>query len=346
MSDQGPLPNWLAPVSRTAAVAYSVALRIRNKRFSSVPPLRSAPVPVVSVGNITVGGTGKSPFVRWCAATLQSRGHSPVIAMRGYRSHGGRSDEAMEYQALLPEVPVAVGANRAVAIQEVIRASPSVDCAILDDGFQHRQLARKLDVVLVDATRHCLQGQLIPAGWLREPATALQRADLVVVTRAAAVDPVLEALVERFHGRPPVAWCQHAWVHLDVFQSTPSGEWVSSREPVSWLSGRRVVAAAALGHPAPFLNQLEVAGARVHHTVLRRDHAPYSLSDARRLSQLACQDRLILATTWKDWTKLSAPLAQIAARDPLTVVVPRVEIKFACGEAELVRALQRAVASQ
>jgi tetraacyldisaccharide 4'-kinase len=252
----------------------------------------------------------------------------------------------MEYQALLPGVPLAVGANRLVAIQEAIRSSPGVDCAILDDGFQHRRLARRLDIVLIDSTRHCLEGELLPAGWLREPATALRRADAVVVTRAAGVDPTLQALVERYHGRPPMAWCRHAWATLDLFQPDPDGGWVSSHEPVSWLLGRSVVAAAALGNPAPFLHQLEAAGATVKHAVLRRDHAPYSVSDARGLNELACQGGSILATTWKDWTKLSTPLARVSGNGHMTVVVPRVETEFECGEAEITKALQRAVASR
>lgn len=338
----GPLPAWLAPLARVAALGYGAVVRARGSRNRSA---RRLPFAVISVGNITAGGTGKTPFVRWCAADLRAAGHSPAIALRGYASRGGRSDEAEEYRALLPEVPLAVGADRAASLARLRHDHPGLDCAVLDDAFQHRKVERDLDVVLVDATRPGLEGALLPAGWLREPATGLARADLVVVTRADHEDPALAALVRRFHGRAPAAWTRHAWREVDVFECRAGEPPVAARVPTQWLRGRRAVVAAAIGNPAPFAAAAEAVGCLVQALHLRRDHAAYSPRLAQALATDAALHGGILLTTWKDWTKLGAALA--AARDfpAVTVAVPRVEVQFLSGEHRVREAL-RAAASR
>ena len=142
------------------------------------------PVPVVSVGNLSVGGTGKSPFTRRLAEAIIASGGKPAIALRGYRSRStGGSDEAREYEDSLPDVPILVGADRARTILSALESAPgSFDCVVLDDGFQHRRLHRDLDIVLVDSSRSDVFGDLLPNGWLREPVTALSRADCVALT--------------------------------------------------------------------------------------------------------------------------------------------------------------------
>lgn len=347
--ERGPLPAWCWPVARAAALVYGAAVRVHTRRAEERVPLR-LPLPVVSVGNVTAGGTGKTPFVRWCAQTLCGAGHHPMVALRGYKARRGRSDEAMEYQALLPGVPLAVGGDRAQAIARAQERHPQVDGVILDDGFQHRRLSRDLDIVLVDATRPGLDGRLLPAGWLREPATALARAGLVVVTRAVEPGGALSALVERYHGRPPAAWCRHVWVGVDVFDWTPGHPTTHRPEPVEWLSGREVIAVAGLGNPAPFVDMLHRAGCVVHAGVLERDHAHYGSAYARALVQRAQAKGAVLATTWKDWTKLREALS---AATPATsrvapgvlIAVPRLEISFLQGEERVRDALVQAFAS-
>ncbi|MFO0783669.1 MAG: tetraacyldisaccharide 4'-kinase [Phycisphaerales bacterium] len=331
----------MSPMARVAAVAYGAAVR----GMARTSPSLCAPIPVIAVGNITAGGTGKTPVVRWCAQWLVDRGLHPVVALRGYRARHGQSDEAMEYQALLPGVPVAVGPNRAESIQAALATHPQVNCAVLDDAFQHRRLARELDIVLVDATRPGLEGPLLPAGWLREPASGLQRAGVVVVTRARAVDPALSALIERWHGRPPAAWCTHTWSQLDVFTCAPGQQPVHRSEPLAALRGRPVVAAAALGNPQPFLDALRESGARVRAERVRRDHAPYGPAEAAALRQLAAQHQSWIATTWKDWTKLGHALSQDSSGGEVTVVVPRVQIGFLAGQHEIEASLAKAVAT-
>lgn len=335
----GPLPAWLAPLARVAALGYGAAVRARGSRSRRASRL---PFAVISVGNITAGGTGKTPFVRWCAASLRAAGHSPAIALRGYASRDGRSDEAEEYRALLPEVPLAVGADRAASLVRLRRDHPELDCAVLDDAFQHRKVQRDLDVVLVDATRPGLEGALLPAGWLREPATGLARADLVIVTRADGEDPALAALVQRFHGRAPAAWTRHAWREVDVFECRAGEPPVAARVPTEWLRGRRAVVAAAIGNPAPFAAAAESAGCQVLALHLRRDHAAYSPRLAQALAAESARHDGILLTTWKDWTKLGAALAAGRAFPSVTVAVPRVEVQFLSGEHRVREALNAA----
>jgi tetraacyldisaccharide 4'-kinase len=323
---------------------YGAAIRIRARRHNGAGPRARVPVPVVSVGNITAGGTGKTPFVRWCAEALAAEGRTPAIALRGYRAHGGLSDEAEEYRALLPAVPLAVGANRARTIAALLARRPDVDCVVLDDGFQHRGLARDLDIVLVDATRPGLAGRLLPAGWLREPSQALRRADAVVVTRAERVDSGLSAEIERAHGRPPLAWTRHAWQGVDVLRCSPGTAPTRRMEPVEWLRDRRVVVALAIGNPAPFMAHLRQAGAEIVEEVVRRDHAPYTDRHAARLVRAAISHHAGLVTSLKDWTKLGPALVTVTERAAVEIAVPHLAIEFVAGLGEMRRILHAAAA--
>lgn len=340
----GPLPNWLSPIAWAASLAYGAAVRANNRRFERSRSRTRARVPVISVGNMTAGGTGKTPFVRWCWNELRKSGHHPAIALRGYRSKDGVSDEAEEYRALLPGVRVAVGADRVAALERALCENPIIDCAILDDGFQHRRLARDLDIVLIDASRPALDGGLLPSGWLREPPEGLRRADMVVVTRATGVDAGLAASIERWHGRPPAAWTRHAWSGLDVFECAPGAAPSLRREPIGWLAGRLVDVCVGIGNPAPFLHELRAAGAQIGGTELRRDHAMYDARDAARLASQAASTKSCLVVTGKDWVKLSTSLATAAERPAVCVAVPRVDIEFIAGDARVRAALRQAAA--
>ncbi len=334
MSGAGPLHPAFAPFAHAAAFAYGLGVRANAAWWGFRRPA-DAGVPVVSVGNVSAGGTGKSPFVRWTAQALASAGHRPVIALRGYRAAGGSSDEADEHRAMLPGVPVAVGADRARAIAAARAADPAIDCAVLDDGFQHRAIARALDIVLVDATRPAIDGALLPAGWLREPATALRRAGLVVVTRATRVDPALAALVERFHGRPPAAWARHAWLRIERFGA-------GDRDmPLASLEGKSVVCVTALGNPAPFVAEAAARGARVRGDLRFRDHHAFTREDVARVAAAARAKDAAVLCTWKDWAKLAR-----LAGDPQGVewLAVRAGIEFVDGEPAVRAAVLAAVA--
>ena len=294
----GPLPALLAPLAWPASLVYGAAIRLRNARFDRAVAWR-APMPVLSVGNITAGGTGKSPMVRWVVEALRGMGRSPAIAMRGHRG-GMTSDEVLEHRDAMPGLPIAVGADRVAAIKALLQGGQAIDALVLDDGFQHRAMARDLDLVLVDATRPGLDGALLPAGWLREPASNLRRASAVVVTRATRVDETLARRIESLHGRAPIAWTSHAWTGVRV-----RSDGADRAEPVAWLHGRRLAVWAGIGNPRALHAQVRQSGAEVVHAPALRDHHAYDGTGMQWLLEQASKAgaEAVLCTP-KDWVKV------------------------------------------
>lgn len=327
----GPLPDWCAPVARVASVAYGLGARWRSARFDRSGGVR-LDRPVVSVGNIVAGGTGKSPVVRWVCEACTHAGVRPLIAMRGYRATRGRSDEASEHAASLEAVTVVANPDRAPAIAQAIRKDPSIGVVVLDDGFQHRRVARDLDIVLIDATRPCLDDRLLPFGWQRERASALARADAVVVTHARQVDPALAAQVQAHHGRPPVAWCDHEWSAIELVHPRRMVAQAADRVGVPWLAGRRIAIWAGIARPELIREQAQSAGAVVVAMPALRDHAHYSAPGVRRLgveARDAGAEAILM--TGKDWVKVEP----LSAALPVPAAVARLSLRFCAGEEQL-----------
>lgn len=344
---RGPLPAFAMPFAWVAARAYGVGVGVRNARLDrgrGVQRLEvnGARIPVISVGNLTAGGTGKSPFVAWVCAVLEQAGARPVIAMRGYAASGdgSRSDEAMEYATTAPGAMLVVHPKRHAALMRALSDAELRRNAIvvLDDGFQHRQLARDLDIVLVDASRPGLDGDLLPNGWLREPARNIARADIVVLTKAH--DPAQRArasrLVEQVRGRGPDAVCDHAWRELAVHGGDgPDSIGSERREPVAWLAGRTIVSACALGNPAHFRSMVARAGAVLAAVAEKGDHQAFSANELEAAASRARAEAIVMSR--KDWVKLD--------RVPkTTVVVPELAIDFVEGEARVRAAISAAAA--
>ena len=330
----GPLPRGLRPFAVPASWAYGAGVRVA-RALAARRGARDAGIPVVSVGNVSAGGTGKTPFVRWAVGALRASGRVPLVALRGYAARGGVSDEAEEYRATMPGVPLAIGGDRASAIAAVRALHPEVDSAVLDDGFQHHALARALDIVLVDATRPAIDGALLPAGWLREPAAGLRRAGIVVVTRAVREGGPVADLVRDARGRGPDAWARHAWTAVERHEGP-------IRRGDADLAGMRVAVACAIGNPHAFVGDVRAHGAEVAMQRLARDHHAYS--DAEVDAIAASARGLPVVVTGKDWAKLLPAVARsrgAAAR--CEWLVPRAGIEFLAGEAEVRAALGRAV---
>ena len=172
---------------------YRSVIAIRNRRFDQDQGqrIRTAEIPVISVGNLTTGGTGKTPMVIFVAQYLRSLGKRVAIVSRGYQgsqhADTGRNDEALEMEIRLPDVPHLQDPDRIRMIETATEELMS-EVAVLDDGFQHRQAHRDLDIVLIDATEPFGFGRLLPRGLLREPIGSLARADVVVITRCQLSD--------------------------------------------------------------------------------------------------------------------------------------------------------------
>jgi tetraacyldisaccharide 4'-kinase len=243
--------------------AYGVGLR-RARRL---------PVPVISVGNLAVGGTGKTPFVAWLVQRLRVRGRVPGVLARGYGPPvpGGLSDEGAVLEHLLgPGLPQVEDPDRLRGGRRLLREHPEVDVLVLDDGFQHRRLHRDLDVVLVDARNPLGFGRLLPRGLLRERPAALARAGVVVLTRVerAEADEVERA-------RTALA----RWTRAPLVRARTeplSVETGSGREPAGALAGLDVFAVSGLGDPSAFEDTLTRLGARVVGRRRLPDHGTLS----------------------------------------------------------------------
>jgi tetraacyldisaccharide 4'-kinase len=336
----GPLPRALAPITVPLSWLYRFGIELRNRKYDRGRGVQTVDRPVISVGNLTTGGTGKTPMVAWMARQLIEARAEPLIAMRGYKAVNGVSDEEAEYREILPDPHVIANPKRARAIQAYLSSHPDVCAIILDDGFQHRQIKRDLDLVLIDATANTFRDRLLPAGNLREPIASLRRADAVIVTHADSEISDLKSQIERHHGKLPIASCRHVWTHLTFFdhESRPD------RLDINWLKGKRVGAMLGVGNPAAILKQLQAAGATIEVNIPAADHQRY---DANRL---ATADQRFkgcdaLVTTGKDWVKLSKVIDW--KQFSLPIVVPRLELKFVEGESDLVGLLlQRVRASK
>jgi tetraacyldisaccharide 4'-kinase len=336
----GPLPGLLGPLSTPASWLYGLAIGIRNARFDRGSGVFPLDVPVISVGNLTVGGSGKSPMVAWVTKRLIDAGARPVIGMRGYGARPGEmSDEQLEHGSRQPDVPVVADPDRVGVLRSFLQRYPEFDCIVLDDGFQHRRLARNLDLVLVDATRDTMQDRLLPRGWLREPLASLRRADAVIVTRAQAVDDELATAVRRSHGKPPIAWSRHAWMGLSVYDGTNRGDDVQ----VGWLDGKRVVTLLGIGNPLSVRRQIEGVGAVIASNIPARDHQRYDPETLEAVKSV-CKGVDAVVVTSKDWVKLRR-LGAVESL-PVPIVVPRLEIDVFDGGAALATMIEHAVSSR
>ncbi len=311
---------------------YSAAVRMRNRMFDA--NLRTAhPLhrPTLSVGNLTTGGVGKTPMVRWLAGKLLDRGIRPAILLRGYRSTGGISDEATMLAAALPGAVVHADPDRVAAARLVLQETPDVGCFILDDGFQHRRAARDLDIVLVHATEPFGYGHVLPRGLLREPIDGLRRADVIVITHADEIPSAARiSLVAELSRRSPVPIlaCEHRIVDLVDDRAIA--------HPPAILAGTAVFAFCGIGSPGSFFAAIErLAGRPLAGSIALPDHHRYSVADLAQIrSQSAAR---MIVTTEKDAVKIPPHAAE-------GIHVARIAISFhADGAAQLEHRLLAAI---
>lgn len=328
-----------------AAVAYRGLLETRGWLYGrGVLRPRTLPCPVVAIGNLTVGGTGKTPAVELAVRALGELGHRPAVVSRGYgrRSKGVHvvadvasirlepeeaGDEPFLLARRLPGVPVVVGADRWDAARAAIDGCGAT-AVVLDDGFQQRTLATSLDIVMARARRPWGNGQLLPAGPLREPVRALARADLVVATGTDDVrDDEVAATVARY--------APHAPVLTAVLE--PVGCWEARRMtpvPLDRLAALTLIPFAGIASPGAFAATLRGLGVR-GDVVAFPDHHWYTNDEVRALrARAAGADALI--TTEKDWVRLRAHL-----EDGPPVYVVSVALRLVSGADAWRRAFER-----
>ena len=296
------------------ALLYASVVRVRGSLYDRGLLHSHMPaVPVLSLGNLSVGGTGKTPMAAWAAARLREGGARPAVLLRGYGE-----DEPLVHSALNPSVPVIVNADRVRGVNQA--SAGGADCVILDDGFQHRRLARTADWVLIAAEQYSHSRRMLPAGPHREPVSALSRAHVVVVTRKSAAIGLAERIANDLQSVAPrvaVAIC-----HL-----APAGVVHAAGgtvESLDRLRGARVLAVAAIGAPNAFFAQLRSAGVAELRTVEMRDHHAFTTDDVQRLMQDARTMDAVVCTL-KDAVKLAPLWSDVAV--PLWYVSQQAEIE-------------------
>ena len=301
---RGGVAFLLRTVLLPASLLYRMGMALRNKAYWNNLIVRSrAPLPVISIGNITVGGTGKTPFVIMLCRLLKSMQIKPGILIRGYKSKNPEhSDEVSLYRNLLPEVRVYPGKNRIVSAMEAVK--DGVDVLVLDDGFQHLKLMRNMDIVLLDARTPFGGGRVVPGGGLREPLTNLKRASILVLTRVDQVSAEsLEMLQNSLKQLAP---------NVPILQSThrPSRfyDMTGRSHDLQELSGLPVVAISGIGQPEAFAQTLTELGADVRDVVEFTDHNVYTASQfSKALSKV--DPELTPVITEKDAVKLNKVLS-------------------------------------
>jgi tetraacyldisaccharide 4'-kinase len=291
---------------------YRAAIGLRNAGFDSgIRKPRRVNAPVISVGNLTTGGTGKTPVVALVVQILQQQGGIPGIISRGYRSVDGQAnDEKRVLERLCPGVPHEQNSSRYEAARKLISTS-DIDTIVMDDGYQHRQLHRELDIVLIDATNPFGYVHLLPRGLLREPLTALKRADLVLITRSDMVAESELAVIEgRVRKIVPILTDRIGRVEF-----RPSGliDGHGRRSTVEELSDQPVMLVSGIGNPEAFADTCRKAGLRVEATQWFPDHHHYTSEDFTEIAERAASrgiHRVIM--TVKDLVKIPAESSFLA----------------------------------
>jgi tetraacyldisaccharide 4'-kinase len=321
---------------RAASVPYGCVVWLRNRLYDCGGyRIYRAEVPVVSVGNLTLGGTGKTPCVEYVARYYREQGRRVAILSRGYGGCAGRNDEALVLEDNLRDVPHLQGADRVKLARQAVDELAG-DVLLLDDGFQHRRLARDLELVLVDATDPWGQGYLFPRGWLREPAVELRRASVVMLTRCDQVEANergrLREAITRLAPKAPIVESDHRPIELVGLDGAVAG--------LDRLKMRPVMAFSGIGNPEAFRRTLNDLGANVVAWRTFPDHHRYSEKNVEDLLAWADSQKAdcLMATTQNDLVKIRQ--TQWAAKDLWAV---RIQLHIESGEKEFHQKLAEVV---
>ncbi|MFH1892998.1 MAG: tetraacyldisaccharide 4'-kinase [Candidatus Zixiibacteriota bacterium] len=322
MPDQASVQNFLGNRDRTLAenlaawlllpfsFLYRIGTRLRSLLYRlGIFKSTELPVPVISVGGLTIGGSGKTPVVMYIADYLVSLGKRVVILTRGYGGESNaitivRPDDDVPMDRLSDEVrmmagrrsaTIAVGADRVAAFEHAIKSN-TFDVAILDDGFQHLKIKRNLDIVVLDATAPYGSGYLLPSGNLREPKSSLKRADMVIMSRLSQSERS-ESLQADLEGTPAFG----SDYVCDSFVDIHTGEEFGADD----LGKRPIFAFSAIASPESFLQMIEKDGAILGCTRRFRDHHLFTQSDVDELvGEARARQCGAFAVTEKDAVKL------------------------------------------
>ncbi len=307
--------SYLRLITLPFSGLYGLIIFVRNQLFQrGIFKIYQPRVPVISVGNISVGGTGKTPLAEYIIHFFQDLGYDSAYLSRGYGrdtrgfqwvdpQKGGAiqfGDEALQVAMKFPQIPVAVCENRAEGIEKITQER-NVSVVILDDAFQHRKVHRDLDIIVIDA--NCLPDRdfLLPAGTLREPAKSLNRSDLIVINKLKDRDQIetIEHVMEKWS--KPLAFSSPKFIDIKSF-------W--ERQDKKSIMYQHLILFSGLGNNTYFLNQARQKGWNVVSHRAFRDHHRYTQSEIEELVSLyqgyqkVYGQSLCLLTTEKDYARL------------------------------------------
>ena len=298
------------------SLVYYFIISLRNFFYNSgIFKTHELDARVISIGNITWGGTGKTPVVASIAKSLLRKGKKPAILLRGY----GR-DEARLLSRLAPKLPIMPGKNRIITGAKAIKKH-SIDTLLLDDGFQHRRIKRDIDIVCIDATNPFGNGLVIPAGSMREGMSALKRADIFLITK---IDLVQDSslLLKRLKKINPDSVIAKAIHRPDYFYRLLDGQPVG----IEGLKNKDIALVSAIGNPVAFEKTISNLGLKFKRHFLFRDHHWYTKRDVKKIED-CCRKNNITAviTTEKDAVRLKAVSCQALS---VSFVVLHIELKI------------------
>ena len=336
----------LAVLLALLAAVYGGAVRLRNLFYDhGILPVKSLPCGVISIGNLTVGGTGKTPMTLFLARHLQEMGFQPAVISRGYKGSAEKNgmvvsdgltilagpeaagDEPFMMAQNLSGIPVLVGADRYAAGMEAVQKF-SPDVIVLDDGFQHRRLHRDLDIVLVDHNAFFGNGSLLPRGILREPVAGISRADLFVITRCPEVRAGCGDALKQMVGKTPVFCASHAPYMAGIYNgeagAAKNGWLPEPSENLDFLTDKKVFVFSGISGNAAFVATVAAFAGQVTGSMGFTDHHHYTASDFQQIiGRAQASGAAYLVTTEKDFVKIAGKM-----KSPLDIVVIGIRMAF------------------
>ncbi len=333
-----------------ASIFYWLAVQLRNFLYS-IGWLKAykANAIVISIGNITIGGTGKTPLVIWLYQQIVQNAKCKVqncgILTRGYKANQklkiknqNYGDEVQILAESCPKAKVIVNPDRVAGANEAVNKF-GAKVLIMDDGFQHRRLARDLDIVTIDATRPFGYGKLLPAGLLREPVDSLKRADAIVITRSNQVsESELNKIEEKIQKIKPDIVIARS-IHSPVCARTTDNKEIG----IEQLKGKKIFAFCGIGNPDAFIKTIKGLGVNLVGTKIYDDHYHYAdkdIEDIRTKAKELSAD--LILTTEKDWRRL--PIENRKLKIDIGFAYLVIELKLVSREDKITRLIKGALA--
>ena len=327
-------------VLKIISFCYGAAVAARNWLYDKRLMKSHKPnAPVISIGNITTGGTGKTPLVIWLCGYLNEHNLNCAILTRGYKSERGRlTDEPAILAKSCPNAKVIVDSDRCKGAQKAL-TTPDTKVLVMDDGFQHRRLRRDLDIIAVDATCPFGFGKLLPAGLLREHLIGLKRAHVAVITHYEQAEPtrtwdVVEH-IKKINPNIVIAKAMHETPHAVMMKGVQLS--------IEQLKEKKIFAFCGIGNPNAFLNNLEKLGLDVVGHKIYNDHHEYTAENISDIYEEAKYlDADIVLSTEKDWVKTALLVAQ---KDDIVFAYLALQLKFAEGAEEMKKLIDETITS-